>query len=162
MLQGKARSQRQGAKTQGLSLTVAWQGIAWKKVPRHVCRLQKRMDRGAPREEVRTVPKLQKWLVQSWSARRLAVRRLPQDNRGKHTAGSEGAKTLTPPQRWRLANEIPLDGTAAALRRLWIPTRGARTEQRPLGLPTQLDRARHTCVRQALEPAWDAKLSPHT
>ena len=37
-------SQRQGAKTQGVSLKVAWQGIAWKKVQRHVFRLQKRID----------------------------------------------------------------------------------------------------------------------
>jgi hypothetical protein len=64
------------------------------------------------------------------------VRRITQDNRGKHTAGSDGAKTLTPPQRWRLANEIHLDGTATALRRIWIPKRGSRTAKRPLGIPT--------------------------
>ena len=47
---------------------------------------------------------------------------------GKHTAGIDGAKTLTPPQRWRLANELHLDGTATALRRIWIPKRGSTTE----------------------------------
>jgi RNA-directed DNA polymerase len=31
-----------------------------------------------------------------------------------------------------------------------------------LGIPTQADRARQTLVRQALEPEWEAKLSPHT
>ena len=37
-------SQRQRAKTQGhQSLMVAWQGIPWKQVHRHVFRLQKRM-----------------------------------------------------------------------------------------------------------------------
>src|SRR5262244_1355154 len=101
MLKGKAMSQRQGAKTQGSSLKVAWQGIAWKKVQRHVFRLQKRMYRAAQREDVRTVHKLQKLLVKSWYARLLAVRRITQDNQGKHTAGIDGAKTLTPPQRWR-------------------------------------------------------------
>ncbi len=155
-------SQRQGAKTQGLSLKVAWQGIAWKKVQRHVFRLQKRIYRAAQRDDVRTVHKLQKLLVKSWYARLLAVRRITQDNRGKHTAGIDGAKTLTPPQRWRLANEIHLDGTATALRRIWIPKRGSKTEKRPLGIPTQTDRARQTLVRQALEPEWEAKLSPHT
>ena len=155
-------SQRQGAKTQGLSLKVAWQGIAWKKGQRHVFRLQKRMYRAAQREDIRTVHKLQKLLVKSWYARLLAVRRITQDNRGKHTAGIDGARTLTPPQRWRLANTLHLDGTATALRRIWIPKRGSRTEKRPLGIPTQADRARQTVVRQALEPAWEAKLSPHT
>src|SRR5262250_3579067 len=155
-------SQRQCAKTQGLSLKVAWQGIAWKKVQRHVFRLQKRMYRAAQREDVRTVHKLQKLLVKSWYARLLAVRRITQDNRGRHTAGIDGVKSLTPPQRWRLANELSLDGTASSLRRIWIPKRGSRTEKRPLGIPTQADRARQTLVRQALEPEWEAKLSPHT
>ena len=162
MLKGKARRQRQGAKTQGVSLKVAWQGIAWKKVQRHVFRLQKRIYRAAQREDVRTVHKLQKLLVKSWYARLLAVRRITQDNRGKHTAGIDGAKTLTPPQRWRLANDLHLDGTATALRRIWIPKRGSTTEKRPLGIPTQADRARQTVVRQALEPEWETKLSPHT
>jgi RNA-directed DNA polymerase len=162
MLQGTAMSQRQGAKTQGVSLKGAWQGIAGKKVQRHVFRLPKRLYRAAQREEVRTVHKLQKVLVKSWYARRLAVRRMTQDNRGKHTAGIDGAKTRTPPQRWRLANTLHLDGPATALRRLWIPKRGSRTAKRPLGMPPQADRARHTVVRQALEPAWEATLSPHT
>jgi RNA-directed DNA polymerase len=155
-------SQRPRAKTQGSSLTVAWQGIPWKQVHRHVFRLQKRIHRATQRGDVRTVHKLQKLLVKSWYARLLAVRRITQDNRGKHTAGIDGAKSLTPPQRWRLANELRLDGKASALRRLWIPKRGSTTDKRPLGIPTQADRARQTLVRQALEPEWEAKLSPHT
>jgi len=86
---------------------------------------------------------------------------MPQDNRGKHTAGIEGAKPLPPPPRWRLANTRHLAGTATARRRLWIATRGARTAKRPLGSPTPADRARQPGGRQAVEPAWDANLSPH-
>jgi RNA-directed DNA polymerase len=155
-------SQRQCAKTQGISLKVAWQGIRWKKVHRHVFRLQKRIDQAAQRGDVRTVHKLQKLLVKSWYARLLAVRRITQDNRGRHTAGIDGVKSLTPPQRWCLANEMRLDGKATTLRRIWIPKRGSTTDKRPLGIPTQSDRARQTVVRQALEPEWEAKLSPHT
>jgi RNA-directed DNA polymerase len=70
-------------------------------------------------------------------------------------------KSLTPGQRWHLANTLCLDGQATPLRRTWIPKRGSN-EKRPLGIPTQHDRARQTVVRQALEPAWEAKLSPHT
>ena len=69
MLKGKAMSPRQGAKTQGVSLKVAWQGIAWKKVQRHGFRLHKRIDRAAQREEVRPVHKRQKLLGKSWYAR---------------------------------------------------------------------------------------------
>jgi RNA-directed DNA polymerase len=69
-------SQRQRAKTQGLSLKVAWQGIPWKKVQRHVFHLQKRIYHATQRGDVRTVHKLQKLLVKSWYARLLAVRRI--------------------------------------------------------------------------------------
>lgn len=111
---------------------------------------------------VRTARTLQTLLVKSWYARLLAVRRISQDNRGKHTAGIDGVKSLTPPQRWRLAKEMRLDGKASPLRRTWIPKRGTATDKRPLGIPTQHDRAQQTLVRQALAPEWEAKLSPHT
>jgi RNA-directed DNA polymerase len=160
-LKGKAVSQRQRAKTQGSSLMVAWQDIPWKKVHRHVFRLQKRIYRAAQRGEVRIARKLQNLLMKSWYARLLAVRRISQDNRGKKTAGVDGVKSLTPAQRWRLAKAIRLDGKATPLRRTWIAKRGS-DEKRPLGIPTQHDRARQTLVRQALEPEWEARLSPHT
>jgi RNA-directed DNA polymerase len=115
------------------------------------------MQRGA----LRTARKLQKLLIQSWYARLLAVRRVTQDNRGKHTAGIDGVKSLTPVQRWHLAHTLCFDGQATPLRRTWIPKRGS-SDKRPLGIPTQHDRAQQTIVRQALEPAWEAKLSPHT
>ena len=105
-------------------------------------------------------PKLQNLLSKSWYARLLAVRRVTQDNRGRHTAGIDGVKSLQPPQRLRLANELTLDDTATPLRRIWIPKRGT-PEKRPLGVPTLHERARQTVVRQALEPEWEAKLSAH-
>src|ERR687889_597012 len=101
-------SQRRRANTQGPSLMAAWQDIPWKKVHRHVFRLQKRIYRATQRGAIRTARKLQKLLVKSWYARLLAVRRVTQDNRGKHTAGIDGVKGLTPPQRWRLATELRL------------------------------------------------------
>ena len=140
---------------------VAWQDIPWKKIHRHVFRLQKRIYRATQCGQIRTAHKLQKLLIKSWYARLLAVRRVTQDNHGKQTAGIDGMKVLTPPQRWALAQELRLDGQATPLRRTWIPKRGS-PEKRPLGIPTQSDRARQTLVRQALEPEWEAKLAPHT
>jgi RNA-directed DNA polymerase len=154
-------SQRPCAKTQGQSLMVAWQDIPWKKLHRHVFRLQKRIYRATQQGRVRIARKLQKLLVKSWYARLLAVRRISQDNRGKHTAGIDGVKSLTPTERWRLVKTLRLDSKATPLRRTWIPKRGS-AEKRPLGIPTQYERARQTLVRQALEPEWEAKLSPHT
>src|SRR5438093_12475141 len=102
---------------------VAWQDIPWKKVHRHVFRLQKRIDRATQHGRVRTARKLQKLLVKSWYARLLAVRRLTQDNRGKNTAGIDGVKSLTPEKRGALANAMQIDGEATPLRRHWIPQR---------------------------------------
>jgi RNA-directed DNA polymerase len=117
-------------------------------------------DQATQRGEGRTVRTLQNLLSKSWYARLLAVRRVTQDNRGRHTAGIDGKKSLTPPQRWRLAQELRLDGKATPLRRLWIPKRGT-SDKRPLGMPTLHERARQTLVRQVLEPEWEAKLSAH-
>ncbi|HYQ97132.1 MAG TPA: reverse transcriptase N-terminal domain-containing protein, partial [Candidatus Nitrosocosmicus sp.] len=154
-------SQRQRAKTQGQSLMAAWQDIPWMKVHRHVFRLQKRIYQATQDGRVRTARKLQKLLMKSWYARLLAVRRITQDNKGKRTAGIDGVKSLMPEKRLALANGLCLDGKAKPLRRTWIPKRGS-AEKRPLGIPTQHNRAQQTLVRQALEPQWEAKLSPQT
>jgi hypothetical protein len=98
-----------------------WNTIPWKRVQRTVCKLQKRIYRASRRGEVRAVRKLQRLLMRSRSARRLAVRRVTQENHGKKTAGVEGVKSLTPPQQrppvdtWRLGNK------AKPVRRVWIP-----------------------------------------
>src|SRR5215470_12092987 len=110
-------SQRQRANTQGPSLMVAWQDVPWKKIHRHVFRLQKRIYRATQSGCVRTAHKLQKLLMKSWYARLLAVRRVTQDNRGKHTAGIDGVKSLTPSKRLALATALRLDGKAMPLRR---------------------------------------------
>jgi len=139
----------------------AWQDILWMKVHRHVFRLQKRIYQATQGGRVRTARKLQKLLMKSWYARLLAVRRITQDNQGKRTAGIDGVKSLMPEKRLALANGLCLDGKAKPLRRTWIPKRGS-AEKRPLGIPTQHNRAQQTLVRQALEPEWEAKLSPQT
>jgi RNA-directed DNA polymerase len=134
--------------------------MPWKQGHRHVVRLHKRMDRATPRGEVRGARQLQTRLVQSWSARLVAVRRISQDHRGKKTAGVDGGQLLTPAERWRLATVSRLDGNAPPRRRTWRPQAGS-AEKRPRGLPTPGERARQTGVRHAWEPAWEAKRSPH-
>src|SRR5215467_2717764 len=124
-------------------------------------RLQKRIYQASRRHDVRTVRKLQRLLLHSWSARLLAVRHVTQDNRGKRTAGVDGVKSLPPPQRLALAQSLILDGTTTPVRRVWIPKPGS-TDQRPLGIPTMADRARQTLVKLALEPAWEARFAPNS
>ena len=47
----------------------------------------------------------------------------------------------------------------APLRRVYIPKPG-KTEQRPLSIPTLLDRAWQTLVKLALKPEWEARFEP--
>src|SRR5437867_2420477 len=101
-----------------------WTAIPWKHIQRTVFKLQTRIYRASRRGDVQAVRKLQRLLVRSRSAKLLAVRRVTQDNRGKRTAGVDGVKSLTPPQRLRLANALTLPTKASPLRRVWIPKPG--------------------------------------
>ena len=63
-----------------------WRELPWRKLEKHVYRMQKRIYRANQRGNKRQVEKLQKLLLKSEAARLLAVRRVTQDNQGKKTA----------------------------------------------------------------------------
>lgn len=138
-----------------------WNQVDWKTVEVQVFKLQKRIYRASQSGDVAKVHKLQRLLFKSWYARVLAVRRISQDNQGKHTAGMNGYKSLTPKQRLTLAENLTLNEKGSPLRRVWIPKPG-RTEKRGLGIPTMEDRARQSLLKLALEPEWEAKFEPNS
>jgi len=138
-----------------------WKMIRWRDVERRVFKLQKRIYQARQRGDVRAVHRLQRLLERSWSAKCLAVRRVTQDNRGKRTAGIDGVKSLTPPQRLQLVRTLRLPQRARPTRRVWIPKPGT-DEQRPLGIPTLANRAAQALVKAALEPEWEAVFEPNS
>jgi RNA-directed DNA polymerase len=138
-----------------------WSALPWKKIQRRVFKLQKRIYQASQRGDAKTVHRLQKLLTKSRSARLLAVRTVTQDNRGKKTAGVDGVKSLTPPQRLTLATDLRLSPKARPVRRVWIPKPGT-DEERPLGIPTMRDRAAQALAKLALEPEWEARFEPNT
>ena len=79
-----------------LKTTVKWNQVNWRKLERKIYKLQKRIYRASQRGDVKTVRRLQKMLMNSWSARALSIRRVTQDNQGKKTAGVDGLKSFTP------------------------------------------------------------------
>jgi RNA-directed DNA polymerase len=76
-----------------------WKNLPWRKLEQQVFKLQKRIYQASCRGDVKTVHRLQRLMTNSWSARCLAVRRVTQDNQGKHTAGIDGIKSINPTQR---------------------------------------------------------------
>ena len=147
-------------KTQN-NLTVEWKDLNWRKLEKVTFKLQKRIFQASERDDVKAVRKLQKTLINSWSAKCIAVRRVTQDNQGKNTAGVDGIKSLSPKQRMNLVGRLKLTNKVKPTRRVNIPKPGT-TETRPLGIPTINDRALQSLVKLALEPEWEAKFEPNS
>jgi len=118
-----------------------WRTIPWRKLERYVYRLQKRIYKAKQRQDTRAVRGLKRVLKRSQAAKTLAVRQVTQDNRGKRTAGIDGGKNLTLPERLQMAATLSLQGKASPVRRVWIPKPG-KDEKRPLGIPTRQERAK--------------------
>lgn len=141
-----------------------WNTIPWKKAEREVFKLQNRIYQASVNGETKTIHSLQKLLMKSWWACLLAVRRVTQDNQGKKTAGVDGVKNLTPPQRLELALKLksnPFNPQALPVRRVWIAKRGT-TEKRGLGIPVMENRAHQGLAKLALEPEWEARFEPNS
>jgi RNA-directed DNA polymerase len=138
-----------------------WQEIPWPQVERKLHKLQRRIYRASQRGDCQAVHALQRLLLRSWYAKRLAVRRVTQDNQGKKTPGIDGIASLEPPQRLDLVHSLNLDARPQPSRRVWIAKPGS-DEPRPLGIPTLHDRAAQAPVTLALEPEWEARFEPNS
>jgi RNA-directed DNA polymerase len=142
-----------------------WEHIDWTKTQQTVLKWQQSIYTETSNGNMRKVRLVQKLLLNSFEARLLATRRVTQDNRGKATAGVDGVKRLTPPQRLALARELRFPNKASPLRRILIPKPGT-TEKRPhyyyLGIPTIKDRCLQALMKLALEPEWEARFEPNS
>lgn len=145
-----------------------WNSIKWNEIEEFTHKLQKRIYIASkdtvqcPTEQkIIELKKMQRILINSKTAKLKAVRTVSQDNRGKQTAGVDGVKTLTGPQRILMSNHLKIDGKTSPIKRVWIPKPG-KTELRPLGIPTMKDRAKQKLLLMALEPEWEAKFEPNS
>ncbi|HKF38366.1 MAG TPA: group II intron reverse transcriptase/maturase, partial [Ktedonobacteraceae bacterium] len=144
----------------------AWRELPWRKLEQYVYRVQKRIYRASQRGNRRQVEKRQKLLLKSEAARLVAVRRVTQDNQGKKTAGVDGVKSVPPKERLLMVKELHTRRwnnrkKPHPANRVWLPKPG-KAEQRPLGIPTMMERAKQALVKMALEPAWEAVFEPNS
>lgn len=137
------------------SADLSWEAIDWQTAERYVRRLQMRIAKATRVRRWGKVHALQRLLTHSFAAKILAVRRVVR-NRGRHTAGVDGVIWTTSHQKLNAARSLRRRGyRPQPLRRLYIPKKNGK--QRPLGIPTQFDRAMQALYLLALEPVAETQ-----
>src|SRR3954470_9647092 len=106
--------------SESTTATYEWTHIPWRKLEVAVFKLERRIYKASQAGDIRRVHRLQKLLLKSRAAKLLAVRRVTQDNQGKNTAGIDGIKSLTSPQRCALAAHLGKLPIGRPTRRVWI------------------------------------------
>jgi RNA-directed DNA polymerase len=149
--------------TTGASLRqpIDWHGINWAKVNRTVRRLQVRIVKAIQAGQKRKARALQYILARSFSGKALAVRRVT-ENQGKRTAGIDGEKWNTPPQKAAAIERLKSKGyRPKPLRRIYIPKSDGK-RLRPLSIPTMRDRAIQALHLLTLDPIVETLADPNS
>jgi RNA-directed DNA polymerase len=101
---------------------------------------QTRITKAVKERKWHLVKRLQYLLIHSFYAKLLSVRTVTK-NKGRRTAGIDGAKWIIPNSRMNAALKLSdKKYKAKPLRRVYIPKPGT-TKKRPLSIPTMYDRA---------------------
>ncbi len=138
----------------------SWSDIDWPSTYKTVERLQARIAKAVREERWGKVRSLQRILVHSLPAKRLAVRRVT-TNQGKRTPGIDGVLWNTSRQKMQAVDELKRRGyQPQPLRRIHIPKRNGG--KRPLSIPCMHDRAMQALHLLALEPVAEQRADPNS
>jgi len=140
---------------------LSWEHINWTQIKHEVENLQQKIFRETQIGNFRKVNQLQKLLVRSLFARRLAVRIITEINQGRNTPGINGKLYKTANEKEKLVENLKFkDYIPNPVRTVWIPKPNG--DKRKLGIPTIRDRAMQTLCLLAMDPEWEAKFEPHS
>jgi RNA-directed DNA polymerase len=138
-----------------------WEDVDWTSVEIKVAEKQRLVYKASKTNDQVTVVAHQRELVNSFEAKLLAVRLTTSLNRGRFTPGVDRKIITTAEEKYKLAENLRLNGKAQPIRRVMIPKPG-KVEKRPLGIPTITDRAKQALAKLALEPQWEAVFEPNS
>jgi RNA-directed DNA polymerase len=137
-----------------------WHAIDWPKAHRIVRRLQARIVKATQEGRWGKVNALQRLLTHSLSGKVLAVKRVT-ENHGKCTPGVDRVTWNTPQRKASAIQALRQHGyRARPLRRVYIPKSNGK--QRPLGIPTMVDRAMQALYLLALDPIAETLGDPNS
>ena len=83
-----------------------WEDLPLEEFKKEVFQLQRRIFGSSQQGNRKKTHRLQKLLLSSFAARCVAVQKVAEINAGRNTAGIDGEKRLTDPQKLRLANSL--------------------------------------------------------
>jgi len=148
---------RESISANGTKKQTDWNTINWKNTNRAVRNLRHRIFRATQEGNLKKVRSLQKLMLKSYSNRLISVRRVTQTNAGKNTPGVDKLVIKTPAARGKMVDALAnyTLWKAKPAKRVYIPKKN--NKRRPLGIPVVVDRCLQAMVKNALEPAWEAK-----
>ena len=136
----------------------SWKDVNWRQLRKTLFRLQHRVWKAVRNGNKAKARNIQKLIINSYSARMLAIRQVTQLNQGRKTAGIDGKKSLTFRERFQLEKTLKThakDWKHKGLRKIPIPKKDGT--KRILKVPTMADRAYQCLIKYALEPAHEAE-----
>ena len=140
---------------------MAWDGINWANVQRHVRRLQVRIVKSIQAGRHNKAKALQWLLTHSFCGKALAVKRVT-ENKGKNTPGVDKVTWKTPRAKANAIASLRRRGySPLPLRRVLIPKKNSE-KTRPLGIPVMKCRAMQALHLLALEPISETTADPNS
>lgn len=137
-----------------------WYAINWRVVTAMINNLRQRIYRASATGDSKKVRNLQKLMMKSRANHLLAIRKVTQINRGKHTAGVDhqviddhkGREHL-----YKLLSQTTSEKVYPA-KRVYIAKKNGKNAL--LGSQPFSTGCRQAIVKSALEPYWEAKFEP--
>ena len=130
---------------------------------KYVQGVQRRLDRAVADGDKTKIRGYVRCLNKSRAVKILAIFRVCDENSGRHTAGIDGFAMPTDRKERRklmesLIDEIDINKKPSPIRRAYIPKPNG--DQRPLGIPTIMDRIIQEIIRISIEPICEYHFLP--